>query len=94
MLGTSACVRNFWNNVNIVGGETTPEEWTPEEITAISQKWCRKLLDGGYDYIYVAASSDFAAQVLAELGVDMAEPGDLFAIEWEGESILLVKQVQ
>ena len=94
VLGTSACVRNFWNNVNIVGGETTPEEWTPEEITAISQKWCRKLLDGGYDYIYVAASSDFAAQVLAELGVDMAEPGDLFAIEWEGESILLVKQVQ
>ena len=94
VLGTTACVRNFWNNVNIVGGETTPEEWTPEELTAMAAKWCQKLLDGGYDYIYVASSSEFAAQVLAELGVGLAEPGDLFAIEWEGESIRLVKQVQ
>lgn len=26
LIGTNACVRNFWNDVNIVGGEETPAE--------------------------------------------------------------------
>lgn len=92
LLGTSACVRNFWNDVNIVGGEATPESWTSQEITAIAGKWETKLLTNGYDYIYVALLNEFSTQVLGKLGVEAPAQGDLYRIEWAGENLRLVKE--
>lgn len=92
LLGTSACVRNFWNDVNIVGGEVTPETWTEEEINTIAKKWETKLSDAGYDYIYVAVMNEFSAQVLERLGAETPTQGDLYRIEWAEESLRLVKE--
>ena len=80
LIGTNACVRNFWNDVNIVGGEETPTEWTREEIAEYADRWVEKLCSSGYDYVYVAVTNDFAAAVLAELGITEAVNGDLYAV--------------
>ena len=39
-----------------------------------------KLCSSGYDYVYVAVTNDFAAAVLAELGITEAVNGDLYAV--------------
>lgn len=92
LLGTSACVRNFWNDVNIVGGEASPETWTLEEIASIAEKLGNKLSANGYDYVYVAVENDFAAQVLAQFGVEAPAQGGLYRIEQVEEKLRLVKE--
>lgn len=90
LLGTQACVRNFWNDVNIVGGEETPETWTQEEITRAADQWVQKLRSGDYQYVYVVTVNDFTAAVLAQYGVFEVKSGDLYRIEFSGEGCRFV----
>lgn len=91
LLGTGACVRNFWNDVNIVGGEDTPESWTQEEIAAIASSWSEKLKAAGYDCIYVVSLNDFAAAVLMEFGITDAAAGDVYLVSSVDGTLTLEK---
>lgn len=91
LLGTNACVRNFWNDVNIVGGEETPEAWTEGDIAAAAAGWTAKLESAGYDYVYVTTMNEFASAVLETLGIPEAAPGDMYAVAYEDGKITLEK---
>ena len=89
LLGTSACVRNFWNDVSILPGGEIPETWTQEEINETVRNWTAKLAAARYDYLYVITVDDYMAAALGQLGVtDLAE-GDFYAIGRDGDSITL-----
>lgn len=92
LLGTAACVRNYWNNTNVVGGDKTPETWTAEELDTIAEKWQAQLRSDGYDYLYLMTLNDFTLAVLDRFGVPDAQVGDIFAIEFQGESMLFTRK--
>lgn len=91
LLGSPACVRNFWNDTNVVGGDKTPETWTQEEMDAITAKWQDKLLAGEYDYIYLMTLNDFTTAVLAEFGIPDPEVGDVLIIDRQNEEMKFTK---
>lgn len=91
LLGSSACVRNFWNNTNISGGNATPETWTPEELAQFADKWQANLRNGGYDYVCVVVTNDFTSAVLAQFGAPDAQVDDVYAIEFPDGQMQLRK---
>lgn len=91
LLGSSACVRNFWSDTNISGGDTTPETWTPEELAEFASKWQAKLQNGGYDYVCVVVTNDFTSAVLAQFGAPEPQVDDVYAIEFADGKMQLRK---
>lgn len=92
LLGSQVCVRNFWNDTNIVGGTSNPETWTQEEIEAIADKWLEKLRANDYDYVYIVTLNDFTRSALECVGLPDAEVQDIFAIEYHGDEVLFIKK--
>lgn len=91
LLGSPVCVRNYWTETNVVGGNNTPETWTGEEMEKIADNWQNHLRKGEYDYIYLMTLNDFTTAVLKEFGVTEPAPGDVLMIGWQGNDMVLEK---
>lgn len=84
LLGTGNTIQNFFNDTNIYSTEyiaqEIPVKWEQEEVRKITEKWKSKLLEEGYDYIYVLSLNDFTRDVLYNCGIPDAEKGSILKI--------------
>lgn len=89
LLDTTAHVRNFYKETNIADEDMSSRNWTGTDVVQAAENWSAKLIDGGYDYVYVVRTDAFADAVMALLGAEYTDEGTVLAIHAENETVTL-----
>lgn len=91
LLTTSAQIKNFYNDTNIIGAQEIPENWDMNLVREETEEWLDQLTEGQYDYVYVYSLHAFTKAAMQRITTDEIVAENIYKIVYDNDAVRLQK---